>query len=237
MNQLKPFRWTDYFFFYGIPFLLNYIACRVAIPFFENNSSLPIEVIYFISVGGIALIPMFFGALYFAGKEAQSYKPKDLLNRMRVFKLSKRDWGWTVATFVLLGLFSFLIAKLLMPRLGLDATPFFFKNMPLDSAKMWILYVWPLFFFFNILGEEFLWRGYIQPRQELVHGKMTWFIHGILWAGWHIPMGFNLILASLPIFFILPAVVQIRKNTSIAIVVHAIFGALGFLALALGAVF
>jgi membrane protease YdiL (CAAX protease family) len=150
--------------------------------------------------------------------------------------MSKKDWIWTIFTFLLLCLASFLIAKVLMPQMGLDATPFFFRNMPLDSGRMWILYVWPLFFFFNIFGEEFLWRGYIQPRQELLHKKWTWFFQGIFWAVWHIPMGFDLIFASLPIFFILPAVVQIRQNTTIAIVVHAIFGEFGFLAISFGGV-
>ena len=49
-------------------------------------------------------------------------------------------------------------------------------------------------------------------------------------------MGFDLVIAASPIFFILPAIVQIRKNTTIAIILHAVFGAFGFLALALGMV-
>ena len=106
--------------------------------------------------------------------------------------------------------------------------------MPLSDEHYWILYVWPALFFFNIFGEEFLWRGYIQPRQELLTKKWTWFVHCILWACWHVPMGLDLILASSPIFFILPAVVQIRKHTTIAIVVHTVFGGFGFLALSLG---
>ena len=61
-------------------------------------------------------------------------------------------------------------------------------------------------------------------------------MHGLLWATWHLPMGLDLILASVPIFFILPAVVQLRGNTSIAIIVHTVFGAFGFLALALRAI-
>jgi membrane protease YdiL (CAAX protease family) len=68
----------------------------------------------------------------------------------------------------------------------------------------------------------------------LLTGPWTWLVHGVLWAAWHLPMGLDLIVAALPIFFILPAVVQLRKNTSIAITVHAVFGAFGFLALALG---
>ena len=53
-------------------------------------------------------------------------------------------------------------------------------------------------------------------------------------AIWHLPMGLNLILSALPIFFILPAIVQIRKNTTISIIIHFVFGAFGFLALAFG---
>lgn len=49
-------------------------------------------------------------------------------------------------------------------------------------------------------------------------------------------MGLDLIFSAIPIFFILPAVVQMRRNTTIAIVVHSVFGAFGFLALAVGAV-
>ena len=236
MNELKPLKWNDYILLYGIPTLLNYIACQLAIPYLIETSSLPIEVIYFISVGGIALVPMFFGAIYLTKKEINSGKWADLLRRMRIYKLSKKDWVWTILTFIFLSGTSFLIAKVLMPQMGFDATPFFFKNMPLDSSHMWILYVWPIFFFFNIFGEEFLWRGYIQPRQELQLKKWTWLIHGIFWAAWHLPMGLDLIFASLPIFFILPAVVQYRQNTTIAIVVHAMFGAFGFIAIAFGGI-
>jgi hypothetical protein len=50
-------------------------------------------------------------------------------------------------------------------------------------------------------------------------------------------MGLDLIFASLPIFFILPAVVQHKLNTAIAIVVHAIFGSFGFIAIAFGGVY
>jgi membrane protease YdiL (CAAX protease family) len=235
-HSLTPLKWSDYLFLYGLPTALNFTACQLVIPFLERNTNLPIEIVYFISVGGIALMPMFFLAIFLTKKEIGSKSWSEVFERMRVKKLTPRDWGWTVSTFLILCVASFLIAKVLMPQLGIDATPFFFKNMPLDSNHMWILYVWPVFFFFNIFGEEFLWRGYIQPRQELLHKKLTWFVHGIFWAAWHLPMGLDLIFASLPIFFILPAVVELRQNTTIAIVVHAVFGAFGFLALAFGGV-
>ncbi len=236
MQKLKAATWFDLVWLFGLPTILNYLASQIAIPYLESKDILPIEVAYFLSVGLLVLVPMFFGAIYLSGRDSGSYKVKDLLARMRIKKLSGMDLVWTVGTFIFLVLTSFVIAKIVMPKLGMDARPFFFQNMPLNDEHYWILYVWPAFFFFNIFGEEFLWRGYIQPRQELLTKKWTWFVHGIFWACWHIPMGLDLIFAASPIFFILPAVVQIRKNTTIAIIVHAVFGAFGFLALSLGMV-
>ena len=236
MKQIKPLTWSRLVLLFGIPALLNEIACAAAIPFLHNNTSLPIEICYFLSVGLLVLVPMFFGALWLSGKDTGSYKLSVLLERMRIRKLSAPDVMWTIGGFVFLSLTSFLIAKIILPMINIDAAPFFFKNMPLKNGYMYILYVWPLFFFFNIFGEEFLWRGYIQPRQELLNGKWTWLVHGLFWAGFHIPMGFDLMLSASPIFFILPAIVQLRKNTSISIIIHFVFGAFGFLALALGAV-
>ena len=235
MNTINPLRWFDLVWLFGLPAILNTLACQFAIPYLDSKEILPIEVSYFLSVGLLVLAPMFFWALYLSGKDVGSFKLKDVLERMRIKKISGTDWLWTIGTFIALSFASFLIAKVVMPKLGLDATPFFFQNMPLDQGHFWILYVWPPFFFFNIFGEEFLWRGYIQPRQELLTKKWTWLVHGLFWAFWHLPMGFDLIFAATPIFFILPAVVQLRKNTTIAIVIHAVFGGFGFLALALGA--
>lgn len=231
---LRPMRRIELAWFFGIPTVLNVVACRVAIPRLDALGIMPIEVTYFLSVGAIVLVPMFAGGVLLGANEAESPRIPDILARMRVRRIQGWDWWWTLVTFLGLSSASFLIAKVLMPRAGLDPTPFFFRNMPLAPGERWILAVWPVFFFFNILGEEFFWRGYIQPRQELLTGQWTWLVHGALWAFWHTPMGLDLIVASLPIFFVLPAVVQLRRNTSLAIVVHAVFGAFGFLALALG---
>jgi len=236
MNTIKKLTWLELALLFGVPTALNLVACSLAIPYLNQHSQLPIEIAYFISVGVLVLLPMFCFSIYLAGKDIGSYTPSDLLARMRIKRLSRQDILWTIATFLFLVLASYIVAKILMPKIGMDATPFFFQNMPLDESHMWILYLWPLFFFFNIFGEEFLWRGYIQPRQELLTPKWTWFFHGCLWAFWHSPMGLDLIIASAPIFFILPAVVQIRKNTTIAIIVHTVFGAFGFLALSLGSI-
>lgn len=236
MNKIRPFNWAQLILLFGIPTILNFIACKIAIPFLDSRYSIPIEPIYFLSVGILVLVPMFFGSIYLSIIEIKSKRLIDLFERMRIKKLNKLDAIWTIGGFILLSLLSFLIAKIILPQFEIDASPFFFKNMPLKNEHLWILYIWPLFFFFNIFGEEFLWRGYIQPRQELLNDKYTWLVQGIFWSIWHLPMGLDLIYSSLPIFFILPGIVQIRKNTTIAIIIHFVFGAFGFLTLAFGLV-
>jgi membrane protease YdiL (CAAX protease family) len=236
LNKIKPLTWPELLLLFGIPTILNFIACRIAIPFLNAQKIFPIEVAYFLSVGLLVLVPMFFGAIFLTSRELKSKHIKEIFERMRIKKLSKMDILWTVLGFIFLSFASFLIAKIILPIFQIDANPFFFQNMPLSDENFWILYIWPLFFFFNIFGEEFLWRGYIQPRQELLNKKYTWSVHGLLWAVWHLPMGLDLIYSALPIFFILPAVVQFRKNTTIAIIIHFVIGAFGFLVLALGLV-
>lgn len=236
MTEVKPLKWSGLVFFFGVPAILNLLACRVAIPFLDSLNLFPIEISYFLIVGLLVLVPMFLGAIYLTAKEINSFKLKDILNRMRIKSLSKTYVMWTIGGFIFLSFLSFLIADFVLPVFDVNANPFFFQNMPLDENHLWIIYVWPLFFFFNIFGEEFYWRGYIQPRQELLNKKFTWLVHGLLWAFWHLPMGLNLIYSAVPIFFILPGIVQIRKNTTISIIIHFVFGAFGFLVLALGLV-
>lgn len=236
MNDFKPLYWPGLLWLFGLPTVLNFIACRIVIPLLDSQRIFPIEVTYFLSVGLLVLVPIFLGAIYLSSKEIGSRKISDIFSRMRIRRLSLIDWLWTVVGFIALSFASFLIAKIILPLFGINATPFFFQNMPLRDQSFWILYVWPIFFFFNIFGEEFMWRGYIQPRQEILNGRLTWLFHGLFWAVFHLPMGMDLVYSALPTFFILPAVVQARKNTTIAIVIHFIFGAFGFLSLAFGMV-
>jgi membrane protease YdiL (CAAX protease family) len=236
MEKVKSLSWLQLVLLFGIPTVLNFIACKIAIPLLNAQNLFPIEITYFLCVGLLVLAPMFFGAIYMTAKEVKSNRLRAIFDRMRIKGLSKIDVIWTVGGFIILSSLSFLIAKIVLPIFNIDASPFFFKNMPLNDKYFWILYVWPIFFFFNIFGEEFLWRGYIQPRQEMLNKKHTWLVHGLLWGIWHLPMGLDLIFSAIPIFFVLPAIVQIRKNTTISIIIHFVFGAFGFLALALGLV-
>lgn len=99
---------------------------------------------------------MFFGAIYLTLKELQVSNLKSVFERMRIKRLTGIDYLWMIGGLVVLSFLSFLIAKFLLPVFDIDAIPFLFKNIPLSKLLFWILYVWLIFFFFNIFGEELL---------------------------------------------------------------------------------
>ncbi|HET9832307.1 MAG TPA: CPBP family intramembrane glutamic endopeptidase, partial [Vicinamibacterales bacterium] len=85
-----------------------------------------------------------------------------------------------------------------------------------------------------VVGEEFVWRGVVLPRQEVAFGRLAWCVNGILWWLFHVAFPWQVLILLVPMTLVLPWVVQWRRNTWIGVVVHAGYGATGFLALAFG---
>jgi membrane protease YdiL (CAAX protease family) len=86
---------------------------------------------------------------------------------------------------------------------------------------------------FNILGEEFWWRGVVLPRQELAFGKWTWVVHGVMWAFFHIFKWWD-VLNLLPICLALSFVSSKLKNTTTGIVIHGVTNGVALLSLLAG---
>jgi membrane protease YdiL (CAAX protease family) len=101
------------------------------------------------------------------------------------------------------------------------------------KGQWWIFFVYLSALVVNIIGEEFWWRGYIMPRQELALKNWTWVAHGILWALFHFFWKWNLLIL-LPISLALSYVVNKRKNTWIGIIVHMVFNSIPLIGLLIG---
>ena len=100
-------------------------------------------------------------------------------NVLRVRRMSRRDWRLTgtVLVVVALAMATMHLFNTIMGP-GLAPDPPFMSVKPLAPTQYYILGLWLPFFFLNIVGEEFWWRGFIQPRQEPVFGDSTWFSRG-----------------------------------------------------------
>jgi membrane protease YdiL (CAAX protease family) len=91
-------------------------------------------------------------------------------------------------------------------------------GMPL-AGETWVAVVFIVGWLLNVIGEEFWFRGYILPRQELAMGSRAWLVNGLMFGFNHIWQPWNLLLI-VPGALLGAYVVQRRRNTSILVVVH-----------------
>jgi len=101
------------------------------------------------------------------------------------------------------------------------------------KGQWWVAVVYFIILLFNIFGEEFWWRGYILPRQELAFGKWTWVIHGLMWTLFHSFWKWNLLIL-LPSCLFFSYILYKRKNTWIGIICHMLFNSIPLILIILG---
>jgi membrane protease YdiL (CAAX protease family) len=163
-----------------------------------------------------------------------------LINRFRLKYLTKSDIIAVLIGVLLILLFDGLIFafdNLLSNNLNismeLSKLPKFTGMDQSIRNEYSIIPVYLLYLFFNIFGEELLWRGYLLPLQEIVLNRYAWVFNAIFWMIFHAIFGISIIM-MIPLLFILPFFVQRQKNTWVGILMHSITGAIGFISIIQG---
>jgi len=215
-----------------------YLAVHDAIPYLQTHYAAPPLIGWWLS-SGIILFAFFVIAMVGASRQATSFK--GILRVLRLRSLDRQDRRWVVgglvAVFAMTGLITLFFSRILdIDLLSQESYASFLKMEALQPHEYWLFLVWLPYFFFNIFGEEFLWRGYLLPRQIHVFGDYAWTFNGCLWAIFHFGIGWRLAILLLPIEFTVPYVVQKRQNTWLGIIIHGVYNGSGFLLVALGVV-
>ncbi|MFC1904373.1 CPBP family intramembrane glutamic endopeptidase [Chloroflexota bacterium] len=225
--------------FFGLATIVLYFATYYVIPFLTDAAEIHPALSWSIVGGIVVFVPLFVTAIVASRLEGARTFPT-IRNRLRLNMMGRGDWWWTLAGFIVIGVTTGLImvtgewaAKAGMIS-HLDISPPFLQFEPFGVGERWMLLVWVPMFFFNIMGEELLWRGYILPRQELAHGKYAWIINCVLWLVLHISFGWGLMLMLLPMLIVIPYLVQKRANTWIGVILHGGINGPAFIAIALG---
>lgn len=211
-----------------------FLLVRFFIPWLHARS-FPNPAMYWFVTGYCLFSPMLAGAIVLARRE----RPRPILDALAVKPMSRRDWGYalggTLACFALTGGIM-AVAGAVAGRLGtrpLDPVPWFMAFEPFAGREKLLLLVWLPMFALNILGEELMWRGYIQNRLE---GRGSWLFISLFWLGFHAPFGKDLMIMLLPIVMILPFAVHKTRNTTVGIAIHALYNGPTFVLIALGLV-
>ncbi len=193
--------------------------------------------------GGIVFIILFSTAMILLKREEPNLTFKIFRDKLNLRPLSKRDLIWTLIGILTISVFSMLIMKgltrfseLYPDKISSSFSPPFLEFHVLNKSQYWIFLVWIPFFFFNIFGEELLWRGFILPRQKLNSDTANWTLNSLGWLLFHIAFGWKLVVLLLPILIINPFIVQKTKNTWTGILIHGLINGSGFLLITLGAI-
>lgn len=243
-KEIKPIGLWSSVAFFSIPAVITGLLTYVLAPVLDSiGMSHSFIYIIILNVPMILLLVIAFIAVTIEGGKISL---KDIKDRFRLKRMDKRGWLYTAGLFMFIILFHYLLS--FTPRL-LSSIPFFrppqyvppianpnivntvFQESYLDiplKGNWWVLAIFAFSLVFNILGEEFLWRGYILPRQERYFMKKAWLVNGLLWNLSHICWRWNMIMI-LPGCLAIPFVCQKVKNTYPGIIVHVLLNGLSII--------
>lgn len=238
---------------FGVPTVLVALGFHWFRPFLETQGYSPI-----ISLLGALTVPL---ALLFAaaliGYHVVEHRPLEwqaFSQRMRFPKFRLVDVLLGIGLFIVVSLGYALFSSFgdALIRAGLIPVPVGlpaivdplteFTPAALDRMAggrllgQWdVVLLFLVTFFFNIVGEELWWRGYILPRQEFTHGKWTWLLHGIMWNLFHVFKWWDMI-GLLPVTLILSFSAQRLKNNWPVLIAHALLNGVSLVIVIAGVV-
>lgn len=235
MTNLKKLGLSGSFAIYIPAALLMYFLTKYLIPWLSDVTGQETILFWFIVAGLGIFLPLIITGIFILKSEGYPLSKHTWVERLRFRKITRQDLIWCLAGLIVVGLLSGLVMKGLELLTGkFDHAPAFMAFEPLSEGRYWLLLVWFPYWILNILGEEFLWRGVMLPRQEEVFGKNTWMIHGLGWGLFHIAFGWQLLITLLPLIFILSYIVQRTKNSWVGVIMHGGLNGPSFIAICFG---
>ncbi|MGL9730349.1 lysostaphin resistance A-like protein [Enterococcus sp. DIV0756] len=237
--KVKPMTFFKSFWYFFVSSLLIYLGLYVLTPRLLERG-VPFLVAY-LTLFYAPFVLLFLTALIEYRREGNVWNLRAFKTRMRLNPLKKTDWFWIIGI-ILFYLIAVAAATPLMNKMAqipIFSPPDFFPaeinpnkisvpgymmNYKL-SGQYWVIAVYFIGWFFNIFGEEFLWRGIILPRQLEKYGSNAWVVHSIFWGLWHFFWKWQLVIL-LPIAFLITYAVYRCKNTWVGIISHGLLNAI-----------
>ncbi len=238
-RPLQPLSFGASLILFAVPTVVIFFAFQVGLPMMEAAGLSQLQ--GFIVVMTVPMALLFTAAIVgYAKVEGRPLTWAAFSERMRFPRLTWKTLGRALLVFfvsaVAASIFGAITLRLI--EAGLIPLP---KDLPLlldpfakidlaaldtlaggSIAGRWDLVVgYAVAVFFNIVGEELWWRGFILPRQEITHGRSTWLVHGILWTLMHAFKWWQLV-AVLPLALIFAYSSQRFKNNWPVAIAHAL---------------
>ncbi len=237
-GSMRPLGIVGSIVLFIVPAIVLYWTHFFIIPGYVSSTGYPYLVGYLI--GWPTTMALFLMAALIGYRlEGNAIHWKSFASRFWLGRMTGKDWLWTSGLFIIsmtlyfgLGFTSQSLARipilaphpLMPPDFGPEAAsarvPGMFMGMSL-AGKWWVALVFLIGWLLNIFGEEFWFRGYLLPRQELAMGARAWIVNGLMFGFNHIWQPWNLLLI-VPAALVGVYVVQRRRNIWILIVTHGV---------------
>lgn len=233
--QLQKLGLAGSFAIYIPAAILMFGLTKYLIPYLSEITGWETILFWFIAGGLGIFTPLIIVGILILKWEGFKISKSTWTGRLRFRKITGNNLIWCFAGLICVGVLSSTIMKLLEVVNGnFDHSPAFMSFEPLSKGRYWLLLVWFPYWILNILGEEFLWRGVMLPRQEIAFGKYAWLIHGFGWSLFHISFGWQLLITLIPLIFIQSFIVQKTKNSWIGVIMHGSLNGPSFIAISFG---
>ncbi len=235
--KLKPLGWGSSIILYLVVAVLLRATLYHFAPAYRVATGKPYLVGHLIGwVGSMFLV--FVASLVVYRVDGHPFTREAFISRYRLEKLKRKDWIWTLAmlvfaaaSFAALSFTTNLLKSIPlfsphpafppdMTDMANNLTPGILFEMPLQG-RWWLIGVYFIGWFLNIAGEEFWYRGWMLPRQEVAFGKNAWLINGLMFNFQHTFQPWNL-LAMLPGSLFLSYAVQRQGKTWMSIIWHGL---------------
>lgn len=214
---------------------LMFVLTHFLIPYLSKTIGMETIFFWFVVAGAGIFTPLIITGLFILKSEGYKISWQTITGRLRFKRLTSRDLLLTFAGLAAVGILSGAMMKILEMVIGkFDHSPSFMQFEPLSAGRYWLLLVWAPYWITNILGEEFLWRGVMLPRQEIAFGKYAWLIHGFGWGLFHIAFGWQLLITLIPLIFIQSYLVQKTGNSWVGVIMQGGLNGPAFIAICFG---
>jgi membrane protease YdiL (CAAX protease family) len=249
-QEIKPLGIVKSILFFGIPGIFFYFSYHFFRIYLLKNG-LSDLLSFLISLGTSGFLLFCAALVYYTLIEKRDRSITEFSKRMNFPKFSWKDitWGlglfvcgflgYGLATFVTKYIFSITTISIPANIAVLDIPDLQITKEVLNKAaggqilnKWYLVVLFAVVLFFNIVGEELWWRGILLPKQELVFKKYAWIVNGTLWAFFHFFKWWD-IINLLPICLFTAYVSQKRHNNWSGIIAHSLMNISGFIVITL----
>jgi CAAX amino terminal protease family. len=229
--EVKPISLFKSFMIFFVAGILFFITLKILVPVISAASGQTEYIVWMFTGSFVLFLALFVTTICLLKKDGCKMQLRDMAKALNLKRLHKKDVAYIVVGMIVAStLCGIIIAVMMFCSKSITINSLSgvspIKVTPLHGTQLWFALFLPMFFFFNYVGEETLWRGYILPRQIIAgYGKYAVIINALFHCVYHFVFGLKPLVMMFPMMVLMPYVVSKTKNTWTSIIVHFLIGA------------